>query len=92
MIHLEMTPATSNIRAYRQAGGYEKRLPYHAILTVTHLTATHVYLHGAVGKVDRETWNKAMTLLRERGVTKVQIERRGRMRIIELNNIPESPT
>lgn len=84
MIHLEMTPATSNIRAYHEPGGYENRLPYHAILTVTHLTATHVYLHGAVGKVERETWNKAMSLLRERGITKVQIERRGQMRTIEL--------
>lgn len=84
MIHLEMTPATSNIRAYHQADGYENRLPYHAIITVTHLSATHVYLHGAIGAVDRETRDKAFDLLRERGVTKVQMERHGQMKTIDL--------
>lgn len=84
MIHLHMTTAVSNIRAYDEPGGYESRRPYHAILTVTHLTDTTVYLHGAVGRVDRETWTKAFDLLREQGVTKVMLERRGRMRTMKL--------
>lgn len=86
MIHLEMTPATSNIRAYDQPNGYENRLPYLAILTVMHLTDTTVYLQGAVGKVDRETWNKAFALLRARGITTVMLERRGRVRTIDLSH------
>lgn len=84
MIHLTMTPATSNIRAYDQPGGYENRLPYRAIVTVTHLTDKIVYLQGAVGTVCRETWTKTLDLLRERGVTTVMLERHGRMRTIEL--------
>lgn len=84
MIHLVMTPATSNIRAYDQPNGYEDRVPYLAILTVMHLTDKVVYLQGTVGKVDRETWDKAFELLRERGVTTVMLERRGRMRTIVL--------
>ena len=85
MIHLTMTPTTSNIRAYDQPGGYENRRPYLAIVTVTHLTDKIVYLHGAVGSVCRETWTKTLDLLRERGVTTVMLERHGRMRTIELS-------
>ena len=84
MIHLTMTPATSNIRAYDQPGGYENRRPYLAIVTVTHLTDKIVYLHGAVGTVCRETWTKTLDLLRERGITTVMLERHGRMKTIEL--------
>ena len=84
MIHLEMSTRTSEIRAYDQPGGYEKRLPYLAIVTVTHLTDQVVYLHSAKGIADRETWEKMLDLLRESGVTTVMLERRGRMRTIEL--------
>ena len=85
MIHLTMTPEVSSIRAYDQPGGYENRRPYLAIVTVTHLTDKIVYLHGAVGSVCRETWAKTLDLLRERGVTKVMLERHGRMKTIELS-------
>jgi hypothetical protein len=84
MIHLTMTPQTSAIRAYDQPGGYENRLPYQAIVAVTHLTDKVVYLHGAVGKVDRETWAKTLDLLRAQGITTVMLERHGRMKTIEL--------
>ncbi|MDQ2822740.1 MAG: hypothetical protein M3Y65_20575 [Pseudomonadota bacterium] len=85
MIHLEMTPATSDIRAYLdQPNGYADRAPYRAKLTVMHLSDTLVYLQGAVGVVDRETWRAAFDLLRARGVTNVMVERRGRMRTIEI--------
>jgi hypothetical protein len=91
MIHLTMTPEVSSIRAYDQSGGYEKRLPYLAIVTVTHLTDKIIYLHGAVGKVDRETWEKTLDLLRERGVTTVMLERHGRMKTIELQQMGSTP-
>ncbi|WP_323142721.1 hypothetical protein [Massilia phyllosphaerae] len=84
MIHLTMTPQTSAIRAYDQPGGYENRLPYLAIVTVTHLTDKVVYLHGAVGKVDRETWEKTLDLLRAHGATTVMLERHGVMKTIQL--------
>ena len=84
MIHLTMTPQTSAIRAYDQPAGYENRLPYLAIVTVTHLTDKIVYLHGAVGVVCRETWTKTLDLLRDHGITTVMLERHGRMKTIEL--------
>jgi hypothetical protein len=84
MIYLEMTAAVSNIRAYDQPDGYEKRLPYRAIVTVSHLTDTIVYLHGAVGDVDRETWVGTLSMLRAHGVKTVMLERRGKMRTLTL--------
>jgi len=85
MIHLEMSTRTSEIRAYDQPGGYEKRLPYRAIVTVTHLNDQVVYLSGAHGIADRETWESMLNLLRASGVTTVMLERRGRMKTIELS-------
>lgn len=84
MIHLHMTPAVSNIRAYDEPNGYENRIPYKAILTVMHLTETTVYLMGAIGTISRETRAKAFDLLRERGVTTVMVERHGQMKTISI--------
>lgn len=84
MIHLAMTPQTSVIRAYDQPGGYERRLPYRAVVTVTHMNDTTVYLQAAVGKVDRETWEKVLDLLRSQGVTTLIMERHGEMKTITL--------
>jgi len=88
MIHMKMSTRTSEIRAYDQPGGYEKRLPYLAIVTVTHLTDRIVYLSGAKGLADRETWEKMLDLLRDCGVTTVMLERRGRMKTIQLSASP----
>ena len=84
MIHLVMTAEVSSVRAYDRPNGYETRAPYSAILTVTHLTDTTVYLHGAIGKVDRETRAKAFELLRERGIKTAMMERHGRMKTVSL--------
>lgn len=83
-VHLQMTTEVSSVRAYDQPGGYEKRRPYRAIIKVTHLTETMVYLHAAVGKSDKETWDALQNLLRERGVTTVMLERHGKMKTIDL--------
>jgi|GEM_PF-2111867 len=88
MIHLEMSTRTSEIRAYDQLGGYEQRLPYLAIVTVTHLTDRIVYLSSAKGMADRETWEALLDLLRKSGVTTVMLERRGRMKTIQLSASP----
>ena len=84
MVYLEMTTAVSELRSYDVPNGYEQRLPYRALVTVTHLTDKVVYLHGALGSVDRETWNKTLELLRDRGVTTVMLERHGKMKTIAL--------
>jgi hypothetical protein len=84
MTHLHMTPQVSNIRVYDAPGGYEARRPYLGIITVTHLTDWFTYVHGAVGKIDRATYEAALNMLRDLGVTTVMYERRGRMKTIEL--------
>jgi hypothetical protein len=87
LIHLTMTPDASSVRAYDQPHGYEKRLPYRAIVQVKHLDDKTVYLGGAVGEVDRETWAKLLDLLREQGVTTLMLHRHGKMKTIDLLQI-----
>jgi hypothetical protein len=87
MTHLHMAREVSTIRVYSAPGGYEARRAYDGIITVTHLTSSTVYVHGAVGKIDRATHARALNMLRELGVTTVMYERRGRMKTIELETI-----
>lgn len=86
MIHLIMTTEVSSVRAYDNPGGYENRSPYLAILTVTHLTDKTVYLHGAVGKIDREMCKEMFAMLQARGITTVMMERHGKMKTISIRN------
>ena len=83
-VHMEMTAEVSAVRFYDRPDGYANRLPYSVIVTVSHLTDTTVYLHGAVGTVTREKWTALLDLLRERGVTTVMLERHGKMKTIAL--------
>lgn len=83
MIYLTQTTFVSHLRSYDRPDGYEKRLPYRAILTISHLTPTTVYLSGAregEGGIDRETWRAAMAKLKGQGVTTVMFERHGKMK------------
>lgn len=84
MTHLHMTPEVSTIRVYDAPGGYEARRKYQGIITVTHLTDRVVYVHGAVGQVDRATYAQALAMLAELGVTTVMYERRGQMKTLSL--------
>lgn len=83
--HLHIEPSVSTIRAYAAPGGYEARRAYDGIITVTHLTSWFAYVSGAVGKIDRPTYERALNMLRDRGVTTVMYERRGKMKTIELS-------
>jgi len=87
MTHLHMATTVSTIRVYDSPGGYEARRPYAGIITVTHLTDRIVYVHGAVGRVTRQTYLKALAMLREGGVTTVMFERRGQMKTLELETL-----
>ncbi|MBD8632747.1 hypothetical protein IFT74_15390 [Oxalobacteraceae sp. CFBP 8755] len=84
MTHLHMARKASTIRVYAEPGGYEARRPYLGIIAVDHLTSSLVYVHGAVGKIDRATYEAALNMLRDLGVTTVMYERRGRLKTIEL--------
>lgn len=85
MTHLHLAPQVSTFRVYDAPGGYEERRQYVGIMTVTHLTDSIVYVHGAVGKITRATHAQAMSMLRERGVTTVMYERRGRMKTLTID-------
>ena len=87
MTHLHIATSGSTIRLYDEPGGYEARRAYKGILQVTYLSDSFAYLHGAVGEIDRAAHAAAMKMLRDRGVTKVMYERRGRMKTIELEPI-----
>lgn len=80
MPHLHLSRSVSLLRSYAEPNGYERRIPYKAILTITHLTDTAVYLSAAVGEIDMPTWDAAMAMLKEQGVKTVQYERHGRMK------------
>jgi hypothetical protein len=82
--HFHMKPEMSSLRVYSAPNGYEERRPYDGIIMVNHLTDTVVYLHGAIGKVDRGTYTMALKLLQESGVKKVMYERRGEMKTMHL--------
>ncbi|QJE03054.1 hypothetical protein HH212_26215 [Massilia forsythiae] len=88
-LYLVMTTKTSVIRVYDRPDGYEQRLPYLGIMSVDHVTDEVAHLHGAhidgtVAKVDRQIHTQALTLLRERGFTKLLVERHGHLKPIEL--------
>jgi hypothetical protein len=89
MTHLHMVTTVSTIRVYDAPGGYEARRPYDGIITIDHLTSSTVYVHGAVGKIDRATHARALNMLRELGVTTVMYERRGQMKTIQLSGTNE---
>ena len=69
MTHLHMATTVSTIRVYDAPGGYEARRPYGGIITVTHLTDWFAYVGGAVGKVDRATYARALNMLRDLGAS-----------------------
>jgi len=84
MNHLTMTAEEWSIRLYDQPDGYERRLPYLAIVRVKCLNDKTVYLCSAVGRINRKAWTQTLDLLRKKGVTTVLLERHGRMKTIEL--------
>jgi hypothetical protein len=88
---LVMTPHMEFIRVYDRPGGYEKRLPYLGMMAVTYLNDKEAYLHGAVGKITRPMHAQALDMLRARGVTTVQFERRGVMKTIDLLQADKQP-
>lgn len=78
MIYLSLTPHVSQIRVYDQPDGYEKRIPYIGIMTITHLNDTTVYISGAVGNFDRKAYLQVAELLKENGIDTLLYERHGK--------------
>lgn len=89
MIYLDMRPEVSVARSYNVPNGYDSRAKYLCVVTISHLSDKHVYLHGARGGMDKETWTVLLALLREKGVETVQLERRGHMKFIDLKQTTE---
>lgn len=86
MIELTMKPDTSIIRAYDVPNGYAQRLPYQGVMTVKHMSDSTVFLSGALSVMPSQNQmvQQALALLRSAGVTTVYMERRGKVRPIEL--------
>lgn len=84
MPHLHMTPSVAEVRSYDEPNGYARRIPYRAVVTVTYLSDTHVYLHAAKGELARGDFGELLAMLKGKGVITVQLERHGRMKTITL--------
>jgi len=78
MLYLSLTPHVSTIRFYDQPDGYENRVPYIGIMTITHLSDTTAYISGALGNFDKAAYTQVMALLKEHGVKTLLYERRGK--------------
>jgi hypothetical protein len=83
-VYLSLKPFVETLRVYDEPDGYEKRIPYKGILTITHINDRTIYVSGAVGEVDRRAWNEALKLFRERGITTMMYERHGVMKTREI--------
>jgi hypothetical protein len=70
-------PLVWTLRLYDEPEGYEKRLPYRAVATVS-LMGERAWLCGLHGRFDRPAWRAIEDWLRSRGVTSAAMERRGR--------------
>lgn len=81
-VHLCITPVVSQIRIYDQPNGYDARVPYVGIVTVTYLTDKKVLLGGAVGSIDRSVYDAIKELLTEEGIEEVIFERRSTMKSV----------
>lgn len=87
MSFLTMTPFISHVRAYDEPGGYENRLPFKAIVTVTHHSPEVVYLSAAHGELDPGDFPALLAMLKGQGVRTVLYERHGNMKTRVLNLI-----
>ncbi len=81
---LTMTPFVSQVRLYDEPDGYARRVPYKAIVTITHLTDKTVYLSAAVGDLTLDVYPALLAMLKERGIESVMMERHGRMKTLNL--------
>ena len=76
MLHAE--PIVWTLRLYDEPDGYERRLPYRAVATVS-LMGERALLSGLHGRFDRSGWRAIEEWLRSRDVTSAAMERHGRI-------------
>lgn len=84
MLYMSLSPHVSQVRFYDQPDGYEKRIPYIGIMTITYLNEKTVYISGAVGNFTRTDYQGLMDMLKSKGVTTLLYERRGKFITREL--------
>lgn len=76
MLHAE--PLVWTLRLYDEPDGYEKRLPYRAVATVS-LFGKRAWICGLHGRFDRAGWRAIEEWLRTQGLTSAAMERHGRV-------------
>lgn len=78
MTHLHAEPIVWTLRLYDEPEGYERRLPYRAVATVS-LLGARAWISGMHGQFDRAGWRAINDWLWSRGVRSAEMERRGRI-------------
>jgi hypothetical protein len=73
------------VRWYDQDQGYENKLPYRAICSITWLGNTQVFLYGMHGKITKEDMKLLFVELALLGATHVVAERKGKFVIKDIN-------
>lgn len=76
-MHLHAEPLVWTLRLYEGPDGYERRLPYRAVATVS-LFGNRAWISGLHGRIDRAAWRLLNDWLKSQGVTSVAMERHGR--------------
>lgn len=68
---VHISPSVLTIRWYDEDEGYEKRLPYRAVCSMTIINDEEAYLYGMNGKVSRKDICDLFTKLKKYGISKV---------------------
>lgn len=76
MFHAE--PIVWTLRLYDEPDGYERRLPYRAVATVS-LMGDRAMICALHGRFSRADWRAIDEWLHDRGITTAEMERRGRV-------------
>lgn len=76
--YLHADPIVWTLRLYDEPDGYEQRMPYRAVATVS-IMGAQAWIGGLHGRFDRAAWREVHRWLRARGVSSVAMERRGRL-------------
>ena len=78
MSKFHLQEVSSIARWYDTEDGYEKKIPFRAICSVTWLGDTHVFIHGMLGKLGKQDMKELFLELQSKGVTHVMAERKGK--------------
>ena len=83
-MNVSISNLVSQIRIYEDGKSYENRDPYIGILSVLFLSDTKVYICGAHGTMNKNTYAQIVKTLKDLGVNEMVYERKGKLKIREI--------